>query len=149
VQFNLLLRYINRMLERCRFLPLFYSLFAFLRLGVCHKQIFISIIKSGEDYDIYVSCEPCLKFNEKKSVLYLVCAFSRYEVFYHVFHFESRSDVLVSLALDLCAGPEAIVFSRRHCVSGARSFTDLGCCRRTVSFSPRWDEVVLGDSLCR
>jgi hypothetical protein len=37
---------------------------------------------------------------------------------YSIFHFESRSAILVFHALDLSAGHEAVIFSRRRCVSG-------------------------------
>jgi hypothetical protein len=42
---------------------------------------------------------------------------------YSIFCFKSRSGVFVFLVLDLCAGPEAVFFSRRRCVSGTGSFT--------------------------
>jgi hypothetical protein len=43
--FSLLLGPINNTLEGWGSLPLLYSRFACFKLGVCHKQIFIPIIK--------------------------------------------------------------------------------------------------------
>jgi hypothetical protein len=83
----------------------------------------ISIIKFGrEDDDLSRSVVSCLEFNEKK-YFYNSSVPSPDLKCYSIFCFESRSGVFVFLVLDLCAGPEAVFFSRRRCVSGTGSFT--------------------------
>jgi hypothetical protein len=83
-----LLESINRTLEGWVYLPLLYSHFVFLRLGVCHEQISIPIIKRGtEGGDLRGYMESCSVFMDKVSdlgfvphfVLCLMCAGFRSE----------------------------------------------------------------------
>jgi hypothetical protein len=97
------------------------------RIEVSHVLLFYVPIKRGKEAgDIYGFSVILLKFIEKFILTFQVCLLKCYSIF----RFESQSDILVFLALDLCTGLEAVIFSRHRCVSGTTrspvSFLRLG-----------------------